>query len=66
MHTAFRYTCSHGIVLFLFLIAFAMVQMSSMYVFLPLIFLAVALFVLSILGSVAYYLRIALTICKNE
>lgn len=60
-----RYGGYHGILLFLLLVAFAMVQMSPFYVILPLFLLAVA-YALPILGSATSYLAIVLTVSKKE
>lgn len=67
MHTTplHRY-CQSRIVYFLFLIAFALVQMSPLYVLLPLPLLAAIACVTLDLPLGTGYLAVALTVCKNE
>ena len=66
MNTALRFNGSHGIILFLFLIAFAMVQISSSLIFFTLIFLAPVLYVLPTFAQATGYLAVALTVSKIE
>lgn len=67
MRTPYRpHTSRHGIIWFLFLIALAMVELTSFAVFLPLFFLAVAIYALPPFAQAAAYLGVARTVCKNE
>lgn len=56
----------HGFMYFFYLMALAMVQLTSFYVLLPLCVLAVAAYVCPRLEHANGYLSIALTVCKNE
>lgn len=56
----------HGVILFLSLLALAMVQMTLFVIFLPLFFFAVVAYALPMLEYATGYLSVALTICKNE
>ena len=56
----------NGFLLFMLLVAFAMVQMASFYVLLPLIFFAIITYILPEALYPAGYLTVALTVCKNE
>lgn len=60
-----RHSCN-GVILFLMLIALAMVLITSRFVILPLLFFAVAAYILPILEHATGYLAMALTVCKNE
>ena len=66
MKSAFYHSGRHGIILFLFLIAFAMVEMSSNFLFLPLFFFAVVPYVVPLLEYATSYLGVALTVSKIE
>lgn len=65
MRSSIRYHGFHGVMLFLFLIASAMMQIFSFVVLLPLLVLA-AVLALSVPDYDTGYLSVALTICKNE
>lgn len=60
-----RYGC-HGILLFLSLVAWAMVAMSPLFIILPLLALVVIAYLLPPRKHAAAYLAVALTVCKNE